>query len=163
MSPARPRGRWVPRRPDREEQRRRQQHADREKLDDANYDPAAPTDEDWAVGDGPQMRRLTAPEPVGDALSAFLARTGWADRVRTTQLLEDWATIVGPDVAANSRPQRIERGALVLVVASSTWATQLTWLESTIIEKVNAAAGRTIVQRLRVVVGNLDDPPAPGS
>lgn len=150
-------GRWTPRTPDREEQRRRQQRSARRRMDDRDFDPAVPTDEDWTIGDGANLRRLRGPQPVGDALESFLGRTGFHDRLRTTRLLDDWAGIVGPDVAANSRPQRIEKGVLHLVVSSSTWATQLTWLESTIIEKVNIAAGTNLVHRMKVVVAGAGD------
>lgn len=154
-------GRFRPRRPDREADRRRAKSAARRRQDDTDFDPAPPTDDDWTVGDGANLRRLRGPQPVGDALEAFLGRTGFNDRVRTTRLLDDWAAIVGADVAANSRPQRIERGVLHLAVSSTGWATQLTWLESMLLEKVNEAAGTNLVQRVKVVVAPLEGPLPP--
>lgn len=146
------RSRWSPEK-DREYQRRRKQAADRERQEREDFDPTPATDEDWTIGDRSGLKKLRPPEPVGDALGAFLARSGWADRVRTTRLLDDWAGIVGPNLAEHAEPMRIEKGILHLRVSSNSWATQLTWLEQTIVEKVNERAGTALVRAVRVHVG----------
>lgn len=147
-----PAGGWRRRRPDREEQRRRAGARDRAKRDDEDFDPAPPTDDDWTIGDRSGLRRLRGPETIGDALAEFLAGSGWGDRVRATRLLEQWPDLVGPSVAEHCRPVRIERGELVVEAESPAWATQLTWLEGTIRQRVNEAAGEVVVTRVRVTV-----------
>lgn len=143
---------WRRRRPDREEQRRRAGERDRARRDDEDFDPAPPSEDDYVIGDRSGLRRLRAPEPVGDALAEFLASSGWGERVRTTRLLSQWPEIVGPSVADHCRPVRIERGELVVEAESPAWATQLTWLEGTIRQRINEAAGEVVVSRVRVTV-----------
>lgn len=140
------------RRPDREEQRRRAGAADRERRDREAFDPAPPTDDDVTIGDRSGLRRLTGPKPVGDALDEFLKGTGWADRVKATRLLDAWPDLVGDSVAAHCRPVRIDRGELLVEAESPAWATQLTWLEQSIRQRVNEQAGEVLVRRVRIVV-----------
>ncbi|MFT5223024.1 MAG: putative nucleic acid-binding Zn ribbon protein [Glaciecola sp.] len=147
-------GGWQRRRPDREWQRRTAKKRERDNNERENFDPSPPTEDEFVIGDRSGLRKLSAPESVGDVVGDFLARSGWHDRLRTTRLLADWEAIVGVDIAANAHPTRIEKGVLYLVASSSTWATQLTWLESTIKEKINEAAGSHLVHTLRVTVGD---------
>ncbi len=147
-----------PRRRDREEERRRARAAERARREKESFDPAPPDDEDWVIGEGSGLRRITGPAPVGDALDAFLAGSGWRDRVRATRLLDDWPALVGPHVADHCRPVRIDRGELVVEAESHAWATQLTWLEADLRRKVNEAAGEVVVHRIRVTVAGGPEP-----
>ncbi len=146
------RGRYRRRRPDREAQRRWQGRIDRDKRDREAWQPGPPTDEDWVVGDRSGLRRVTGPERIGDAVDEFLGRTNWRDRVASTRLLDDWPGLVGQELAKHCEPVRLDRGVLVVAAESHAWATQLSWLQTTLRDKVNAAAGETLVQKVRVVV-----------
>ncbi len=152
-------GRWQRRRPDREEQRRRAGKRERHLRDRAAYDPGPPAEDDYVIGDRSGLKRIAGPEPVGDALDQFLEGSGWRERVQATRLLSDWPALVGPDIAAHCEPVRIQNAELVIEAESHAWATQLTWLESELRAKVNNAAGRHLVDRIRITVGGNDVKP----
>lgn len=62
-----------------------------------------------------------------------------------------WEQIVGPDIAARCRPERLDGdGTLHLVAESTAWATQLRLLARTITARLDAEVGAGVVQRLRV-------------
>lgn len=66
-----------------------------------------------------------------------------------------WAEIVGDDVAANSAPLRIANGTMLVVVPSSAWSHQLSFLSERIVAAVTERLPAAGVERLRFRVGTL--------
>jgi hypothetical protein len=66
-----------------------------------------------------------------------------------------WNEIVGDDVAANSAPLRIVNGTLLVVVRSSAWSHQLSFLSERIVTAVAERLPAAGVERLRFRVGTL--------
>ncbi len=80
-------------------------------------------------------------------------------RVTETRLLNEWAEIVGSQVAAHARPGRLERGVLTIFVANSVWLAELSrmWLKP-MHANIRRQLGTNDVRTLRL---QLDpDPPA---
>ena len=42
------------------------------------------------------------PQPLGDLLHSLVSKRGWDDRMRFGRLRDEWAAVVGPEVAARS-------------------------------------------------------------
>jgi predicted nucleic acid-binding Zn ribbon protein len=70
-------------------------------------------------------------------------------------LTAGWNDIVGDDVAANSAPLRIANGTLLVVVPSSAWSHQLSFLSERIVSAVAERLPAAGVERLRFRVGTL--------
>ena len=68
-----------------------------------------------------------------------------------------WSSAVGEEVARRSLPVRRSGGALVVHCASSSWASELTLLESRLRRRLEAALGRE-PPPLRFEVGDVDAP-----
>lgn len=68
--------------------------------------------------------------------------------------LQQWRDAVGERVAARSRSRKIADGVLTVVVASSTWAQELSLLSSTIISRLREQG--VVVQSLRFLVGPVE-------
>lgn len=66
-----------------------------------------------------------------------------------------WGDVVGTDVAANSAPLRIANGTLLVVVPSSAWSHQLSFLAERIVAAVAERLPSAGVERLRFRVGTL--------
>jgi len=73
-----------------------------------------------------------------------------------SHLRAQWSTIVGEDIAANSRPAELIRGSLLVVTRSSAWSQQLSFLSERIIETVRAATGVTL-EGVRFRVGRISN------
>ncbi len=104
--------------------------------------------------------RALAAAAAGITRQVF-AKRGFADGA----VVNDWAAIVGPHLAAHSRPEKIahgpgkrREGTLHLKVDSGSLATELQHLEPQLIERVNAHFGYCAVGRLKLIHG---PPPAP--
>ena len=93
------------------------------------------------------------PAPVGDSLDRLVRHLGGPSADVTTSLVRRWADLVGPNVGANSRPIRLRDGTLTVAVADPAWATQLRFLEVTLVLHLQAELGSeavsTIVVRVR--------------
>lgn len=100
---------------------------------------------------------LQAPEPV----DAILARAG-EDRFapdRPPISVPLWRTIVGPRVADRALPVRLENGNLLIRVATSAWAQELSMLSETILERLREH--EIEVKRLSFRTGPIDPPQRP--
>ena len=92
-------------------------------------------------------------KPIRSALSAWEPSASiQGDPVSIIRA--EWLSIVGEDVAANSRPLEIARDALVVLTRSSAWSQQLAFLSERILEALRRRTGIE-VERLRFRVGRL--------
>jgi predicted nucleic acid-binding Zn ribbon protein len=61
-----------------------------------------------------------------------------------------WAQIVGPELAAHTRPDGFSGGELLVIADSTAWATQVRLLAGTLLTRLNAELGSTVVHRVKV-------------
>ena len=93
------------------------------------------------------------PKPLGELLSTLVSGRGWDERMRFGRLREEWADVVGPDVAARSTPVALNAGILSIKADGAAWATELTLLARSIVEKVDSYLGGGVVREVRVSAG----------
>lgn len=93
------------------------------------------------------------PKPVVDLLRTLVAGRGWSEHMLFGRLLEEWATVVGADVAARSTPVGLRAGVLSIRADGAAWATELTLLGRSIVEKVDSYLGGGVVREVRVSAG----------
>ena len=77
--------------------------------------------------------RAAGPRSAKDAIGAALAFHGISDAVRAQRVHTEWSDLVGPKIAARTRPQHIDGKTLVIEVASSAWLHELTLLRAQIL------------------------------
>ncbi len=65
-------------------------------------------------------------------------------------LMSEWPSIVGPRLAAETAPRRLS-GTQLTIACSGPMAMELAHLSGALIERINTASGRRIVERLRFV------------
>ena len=69
--------------------------------------------------------RKTGPTTLADALASFLRQKGLTRRVEQAGIVEDWAALVGPQIAAVTEPEAVTPdGVLRVRVATAPWAPQ---------------------------------------
>lgn len=107
--------------------------------------------------------RHRLPVPLGRLVEAELERmTPGRPGTALTAVVRLWPSAVGEAIARNAWPARLTRdGSLIVHVASSAWAHELTHLE----EAVRNRLGEPAPARLKFVVGPIPEPasPEPGS
>jgi len=61
-----------------------------------------------------------------------------------------WDEIVGPQVAAHTKPEAFEEGDLVVTADSPAWATQLRMLAPQVLKRLGEELGAGTVRHLKV-------------
>lgn len=93
-------------------------------------------------------RSKTAPTPLGQ----ILERAQRTTRTRAGVALdsEAWASVVGPRIARAARPGRDRDGVLTVLVASTSWAQELSLLSRDILERLRNAGHSFSALRFQV-------------
>ena len=94
-------------------------------------------------------------EHIGNILADVLKsyrRESDADLVQVWQV---WDQIVGDVIAQNARPAAFKGKILLVHVSSSTWIHQLQFLKNEMIEKLNKAQGKALIDDLKFKIGPL--------
>ena len=97
-------------------------------------------------GDGPE------PRPVAASLDRVAGRFGVADATLLATVFNRWEEVVGPVVAAHTRPLSLSRGVLLVAVDDPAWATQLKYLGASVVERFAELVGSDAITRLEVRV-----------
>ena len=103
-----------------------------------------------AGGRRPRRPRREDPQPLGTAIAGLLSDQGWQAAAAVGSVFGRWPQIVGADLAAHTRPDRLDGGELVVIADSTAWATQVRLLAGTLIRRVNSELGTGTVTRVKV-------------
>jgi predicted nucleic acid-binding Zn ribbon protein len=69
------------------------------------------------------------------------------------QVWQLWDGAVGRAIAENARPAAFKGKLLLVHVASSPWIHQLQFLKAEIIQKLNAALGKDLIEDIKFKIG----------
>ena len=90
------------------------------------------------------------PQTIGTLLGGVLEQAGVADRVAQAQIIPEWESLVGSQIAAVTSPRSITAdGTLFVAVTTNAWMTELSLLEPELLRSLNAKAGRAPVRKIR--------------
>ncbi len=99
---------------------------------------------------------------AGEAVSSALALHELGDQVRAERLHTDWAELVGPRIAARTRPEGITDRVLWIEVATSAWLHELNLMKPQLIAGLVAQFGEPrIFDDLRFKLAGRDRRSAP--
>jgi predicted nucleic acid-binding Zn ribbon protein len=101
---------------------------------------------------GPTAVSTRSLAPVGQGLRALAARRGWQSHLAAGDLFAAWDEIVGPQLAGQTAPLRLQGGVLVLSASSPLWAAEVRQLSRVITERVNERMGAGTVRQVTVSV-----------
>ena len=99
------------------------------------------------------MKPGTGPTSLADALASYLQKQGLVKRVQQAGIVEDWAALVGPQIAAVTEPESVTAdGVLRVRVTTSAWAQELSLMSPRVLARLNAGRkGR--VREIRWIAG----------
>ena len=114
--------------------------------------------------DDPDLRELKAltggrkprgPKRLGEVVGRLVARKGYVDDLGEEQRLSAWRDAAGT-LAAHSRPGRMNRGALEVLVRNSVVLQEITFQKANILGRLRERPEwRTLVE-IRFKVGTID-------
>jgi predicted nucleic acid-binding Zn ribbon protein len=89
------------------------------------------------------------PQRISEALSSFLTQSGLTERVEQAAIIPEWASLVGPEIAAVTEPLSISRdGTLFVAVRTNAWMTELSLMEPQLLRTINAKPDRPQVRTI---------------
>lgn len=97
--------------------------------------------------------KKTTPAPLSEILTSFFKQAGLTKRVQQAGIIEQWAELVGPQIAAVTAPESVTPdGVLRVRVATAPWANELSLMSPKILGRLNAGrSGR--VKEIRWIPG----------
>ena len=98
----------------------------------------------------PRRPRRDDPQPLGSAIAGLLRDQGWQAQAAVGSVFGRWPEIVGAEMAAHSKPDRLDGDELVVIADSTAWATQLRWLAKDLIRTLNAELGSGTVSKVKI-------------
>ena len=96
-----------------------------------------------------------------ETITGVIARSGEDRFAPARQPIAEhvWKEAVGVRIAERAKPVAIERGVLIVRAATSVWATELSLLTTTLVERLRAHG--VMINELRFRVGSVEPPPRP--
>nr|WP_052110011.1 DciA family protein [Knoellia sinensis] len=100
---------------------------------------------------GERRRGGRDPQLLGDELDAFVSERGWKVDVAVGAVIGRWPSIVGPEVAQHCQPVEFADTVLTVRADSTSWATNLRLMSSTLMTTLAREVGEGTVSEIRVV------------
>jgi predicted nucleic acid-binding Zn ribbon protein len=98
-------------------------------------------------GPGPDPRD---PQLFGDVLARLVKARGWQRPAAEATVFGAWERVVGGEVAAHSRPVKLDGTELTVEAESTAWATQLRMLAPSLVQRIAAVVGHRVVTKLHI-------------
>ena len=95
-------------------------------------------------------RKRRPPKKLGDVMGEVLSHAGLADRIAQAQVIPEWRSIVGEQIARVTEPLSVTpHGTLFVSVQTNSWMTELSLLEPELLKRLNRRTGRLQIKRIR--------------
>lgn len=85
---------------------------------------------------------------LGEVLNKTLNDLGLFENARKYEVFSLWGEIVG-DIARHARPRRFQGDVLFVATASSAWSSELAFMQTSILAKINQALGGQYIREVR--------------
>lgn len=111
----------------------------------------------WFTGDMPwESLGSSDPDPVRveSGIERLLRSLGAPRPVALASLFDNWADMVGDTVAANVHPVKLSDTTLKVVVDDPSWASQMKWMATDVLKRLDEGLGEGVVTSIDVTVAN---------
>jgi predicted nucleic acid-binding Zn ribbon protein len=111
---------------------------------------------------GPSMRSVPDQKPadgprrLGELLGRVFSRIGLRRDLDDYRIWQAWDEVVGPLVARNAQPIRLDGQRLVVAVRSTTWMQELSLLRHDLCSRLNRWMSRDVITDILLVVGKIE-------
>ena len=95
-------------------------------------------------------RKRRTPKKLGDVMGEVLSKAGISDRIAQAQVIPEWRSLVGEQIARVTEPLSVTpQGTLFVAVQTNAWMTELSLLEPELLKRLNRRTGRLQIKRIR--------------
>jgi predicted nucleic acid-binding Zn ribbon protein len=93
---------------------------------------------------------------VGEVLPTVLRDLGLQTKFGERRMVEQWAGVVGPELARRTHALRCENGTLVVHVVHGAWMQELHFIEKDLLAKMRTACPEVNLTRIRFTGRDVD-------
>jgi predicted nucleic acid-binding Zn ribbon protein len=102
-------------------------------------------------------KKRRKPRKLGDVMSDVLSKSGIADRVAQANVIPEWRSLVGPQIANVTQPLSVTpQGTLFVAVTTNAWMTELSLMEPDLLRRLNQRTGRLSIRKIRWQIQRLE-------
>ena len=95
-------------------------------------------------------RKKRAPKKLGDVMGDLLSKAGISDRIAQAQVIPEWRSLVGEQIARVTEPLSVTpQGTLFVAVQTNSWMTELSLMEPQLLKRLNERTGKLQIKRIR--------------
>ena len=92
-------------------------------------------------------------------LDRWLDRNAESKKITQFTIHERWVELVGERLAARTSPRSLRKGVLTVIVASSAWLNELSFMRADLVRQINSGLGKQLVYGIRLFAGKVDPLP----
>ena len=89
--------------------------------------------------------------PLSELVNEVVCELGISEKIVECEALLVWNDVVGSSLAQNARRIRVKHGILEVAVPSAVWRTQLNFMATDIVNRINNRVRAEIIQELRLI------------
>ena len=86
---------------------------------------------------------------LGSLVDMLAHHYGWTEKLLDTELTTRWAEIVGPNIAAVTKPLGVRFGVLQVEVATPTWRAELAMMAPQVLAKLRKELPKLGIKEIR--------------
>ncbi len=101
------------------------------------------------------MRRHRFPSRIGSILDRVFKNLDIDKKMKRLEALNQWREVVGEKINLHTRPLSIRKNTLFVLVDSSSWLAQLTYLRHKIISEFHRRYGKGVVENIYFRLGEV--------
>ena len=102
-----------------------------------------------------KRRRQKNLQKLGDVLQKTLKNLNISRDFTDQNILNAWNKAVGPQISAQTHPDRLRKNTLFVKVSNSIWMHQLQFMKFDIIDKTNKILGKEMIKNIYFSVGMI--------
>ncbi|WP_082057158.1 DUF721 domain-containing protein [Psychromicrobium lacuslunae] len=91
------------------------------------------------------------PQGLGGIIDRMVAERGWTSPVAVGSVMAQWDSLVGTEIAAHCQPESFEGTVLHVRCDSTSWATQLRLLSTSLLARFDSDLGSGVVTKIHVL------------
>ncbi|MBU0508319.1 DUF721 domain-containing protein [bacterium] len=92
--------------------------------------------------------RTGKPTRIDRMLEKLFEQKKWRQGIRAARLRLSWEEVVGPQVAAHTKPEHLSRGRLYVSCDHDVWRTELAYLKPELLKRIAEAVGEGVVKEI---------------
>jgi hypothetical protein len=92
------------------------------------------------------MKRKSNENSVSELIEIFMNQYGLGKKYGEFKLLQSWSQMMGPMIANKTIDLKIVNDILIVQLSSAPLKNELSFAKTKIVERLNEAAGKTIIQ-----------------